>query len=411
MICPCCGNDNEKNVKNCIYCGYNLAAPFQTTEQSQTQYTAPVNPVNSGTSVQSPNKSFVTRPTPRTKNKKIRSATHGTGGNTSKSSTNVTLLVVIGILVIAIGSIWFIGTKKTKETVEDPVVSDNLESQTVGIESQNKIDNSIVTDVPEATTAVPVEEQNRLVSDLEESIGGKIISGVPKAAYYFGFDQTLSGAIPVKRTERFQDPFPDASLSPEYTTGIIGDSIYLNGTYGLALDSVQPLGDAYSVAFWLNADSFSDYSPIIQIGSDILDTNHRADWVVLEQKTLETGETMSPILWSHQETAGNGFDVNPTLTSVRHLDSNSWYYLTIVIDGYTIGVNSQSIIGRVYVNGIKVGEGDTAPMSFAISDSKAFIGINPWDVSFTGKYDEIKLWNTVLSDEQVQSLYAAYVNY
>ncbi|MGB4659170.1 MAG: LamG-like jellyroll fold domain-containing protein, partial [Mobilitalea sp.] len=55
----------------------------------------------------------------------------------------------------------------------------------------------------------------------------------------------------------------------------------------------------------------------------------------------------------------------------------------------------------LYVNGELIGEGPVASDTFV--DGKAYVGINCWDIKFKGLFDDIKVYDTALTAEEVKT--------
>lgn len=81
----------------------------------------------------------------------------------------------------------------------------------------------------------------------------------------------------------------------------------------------------------------------------------------------------------------------------RAIEDSTWYMLTI-------SVSYDSV--RHYINGVKYHHSPVSNFSSNIGNTTALLGISRiFDRGFIGKIDEVGIWNTVLSDNQIIKLY------
>lgn len=73
-----------------------------------------------------------------------------------------------------------------------------------------------------------------------------------------------------------------------------GQAVFLDGNYGLELDA-KAVGETYSISFWVNPARFSNFGPIVQIGSDLLSEKTAATWLNVT-KTDWDGDS-APTIW------------------------------------------------------------------------------------------------------------------
>ena len=79
------------------------------------------------------------------------------------------------------------------------------------------------------------------------------------------------------------------------------------------------------------------------------------------------------------------------------IEDSTWYMLTI-------SVSYDSV--RHYINGVKYHHSPVSNFSSNIGNTTALLGISRiFDRGFIGKIDEVGIWNTVLSDNQIIKLY------
>lgn len=234
--------------------------------------------------------------------------------------------------------------------------------------------------------------------------------------YQNGFDGDLGSAKVLTRSGD-ADTGSNAGTMPEVSTKVAaqfqdgknGKALYLDGSYGVTLDT-KAVGDTYSVSFWVNPARFSNFTPILQIGSDLLSAKKSATWLNITKADWD-GD-IAPVIWSRNEvtgafpwyckayfTAGGGFTI----------PKNEWSHIVVTVDGsskcvdpVTGDVIKDTVNSVLYVNGKKIGEGPVATGTFAGS-SKVYLGLNCWDIAFKGLYDDVKIYNTALTAAEVKT--------
>lgn len=273
-------------------------------------------------------------------------------------------------------------------------------------------------EVKEGKTAILLgeEEAQKSVESTMEIVNDTILSNVPIADYSYSFNGQLNGAKVVTR-EGDYGGFNDGTYPTEnmektalYTEGMEGDAVYLDGTYGLELCDMKPLSDSYTISFWMKAEELYDWSPFITIGSNLLDANVSQNYISFNQKTTEEGEAVVPIFNTINATWGNSCEVRPSLEDKKCIDLNQWNYITICVDGTKVSENDQTkVTACLYVNSEMVGCGEVSKMCFEETNMKAYIGINCFDQLFRSCYDELHIWNRLLDENQISTMYVAYL--
>ncbi len=252
--------------------------------------------------------------------------------------------------------------------------------------------------------------------------------------YEYNFDGSLGGAqtaVRVGDTDGlptggvFTVPTVDASVAAQYTEGVNGQAVFLDGSYGLILDAA-PVGDTYTIAFWLKPERFSNYSTFLQIGEDLLGTEGKTNWISLT-KTDWVGDA-TPIIWSRSQTASKELGLADDAvfpwyqkayfavdeTTPMMLEKQAWTHVAITVDPAKTGMDpvlgtevAGTIHSQLYINGKLAGEGPVAKYTFG-GDTKVYVGCNAWDYFAKAAYDDIKIYNTVLTaDEVVEAMDAA----
>lgn len=251
---------------------------------------------------------------------------------------------------------------------------------------------------------------------LTVSLSSTVTALAATPVYQNGFDGSLGAATALSRAGDNEDggnagtlPAVDSGIAAQFGEGKNGQALFLDGKYGVTLDTAA-VGDTYSIAFWVNPARFSNYGPIVQIGSDLLSANTSAKWLNVT-KTDWAGDA-TPVIWSRNEVNGAWpwyqtayFAVDSTNPML--LEKNAWNHVVITVDGSKVGMDPVenkevpgTVMSQLYINGKFIGEGPVASETFT-GDSKVYLGINCWDIIFKGYFDDVKLYNTVLSADEV----------
>lgn len=256
-----------------------------------------------------------------------------------------------------------------------------------------------------------------MVLTLLLSLAVATVANAATPKYEYNFDGSIGGAQAVRREGDNDEggnagtlPTVDASDSVAYTDGVNGQALELDGTYGLVLDA-EGVGETYTLAFWINPARFSNFGPIVQVGSDLLGANAAAKWLNIT-KTDWDGD-IAPTIWSRNEvteawpwyatayfTAGGGYMI----------ERNTWSHIVVTVDGskeaydpVTEELIPDTVLSKLYVNGELIGEGPVASDTF-VGDAKVYVGINPWDIILKGHIDDLKIYDVALSDSDVKDL-------
>lgn len=438
MYCTKCGKQISEGHKFCTGCGNPVVQPKQPkAEQPQMQppnrqpaeaRNIPVQTPNvqapnvQPSNVQAPNAQTSSVQTPQMKAPDVQppnmppvhyQETREPKKKDKSKNVIIILLVVLVILVlVAIGmaAYYFMvlrndsndGTVETEEFAEDIDMTGEQE-----IDAQTDLDTGDEQEEPIAEEPVEEpeeEEEAKVTSDTNEVIKDTIIYSIPKSVYSYDFDESLGNAQVVIRKEADTMPEIVNDAEPRYVSGMDGYAVYLDGTYGIRLSDVEKVGTSYTVAFWMNADTFYDWAPFIHIGYNLLHSDLRCRlW--LGQKT--DGVSVAPIISSEQARTNNSFEIRPS-GAVRSMDPGVWYHIAFVVDGTDRGSSVNSLHGTLYVDGQYAGEGNIALDVMNVDNFDVYLGINCWDELYPVAFDSVKIWDQVLDADQVEELFNAY---
>ena len=181
--------------------------------------------------------------------------------------------------------------------------------------------------------------------------------------------------------------------SPAYETGRNGQAIRLNDNYGLKLNQ-ENLGDNFTVSLWIKPDGILKENEVIAfLGCNDSDPNQEDDqeqWVAFSGGTLHGGSSELCKFWAN----GNGYGTHTTLGETNI--NTDWHKVTIT------GTDSTM---TAYVDGVQIGSGDTNH-PLAQENGDIYIGVNFWqDMIFRGLVDEVKVYDTTATAEEVQKDY------
>ncbi|WP_062299740.1 LamG-like jellyroll fold domain-containing protein [Demequina maris] len=163
--------------------------------------------------------------------------------------------------------------------------------------------------------------------------------------------------------------------------GVSGSALHLDGTAGVRLPDGLVQGDTYAVSMWLRPEALTSYT------SAFFAASASNQWLSVVPQGWN-GETM---LWSNDGAAW--YDgVTSQLIPV-----DEWTHLAFSVDAGQV---------TLYVNGTDVGA-NPAFTDVLTSPSAIFaLGVNYWDTPFQGDIDELAMWTSALTPEEVAALAA-----
>lgn len=420
MFCPKCGKQIKEGTKFCTGCGNPIAGAAGSSNKEMPKPAAPVTPT-----------APVTHTAPAAPAAQVTRTAPVAPAAPKKKSNNIGIIILIVVFVIFIlaaiggGAYYFLVLRTDSifqdiigETVdESEEYDDDDKFDEVSDEPQESGDDQQTEETveaePEAESAEaepeaePEPEEEGVVSDTNEVVNDVILENIPKALYSYNFNDSLGNAKAVKRDSGDTMPEIDPDIEPQYVPGMSGKAVYLDGSYGIWLEDVSKLGGSYTVAFWMKADELYDWVPYIHIGSRLLDGNNRCRlWI--GQKTAS--KTVAPIISSEKNISGAqySYELKPGSSSLNRLEPELWYHIAFTVDGNTRGSQKNAVHGTLYVAGQYINGGDIA--SDIMNDDELFVhlGINCWDKLYSVAFDEVKIWDQCLTEEQISELYNAY---
>lgn len=175
------------------------------------------------------------------------------------------------------------------------------------------------------------------------------------------------------------------SGDPAYEEGRNGKAIRLNDNYGLELNQ-ENLGDNFTVSLWVKPDGILKENEVIAF----LGYNNPEQWVAFSGGTLYGESSELCKFWAN----GNGYSTHTTLGTTNV--NTDWHKVTITGTETTM---------TAYLDGVQIGSGNTNH-PLAQENGDIYIGVNFWqDMIFRGLVDDVKVYNTTASAEEVQKDY------
>ena len=162
-----------------------------------------------------------------------------------------------------------------------------------------------------------------------------------------------------------------------YGEGRNGGKAVKLGDYGLKLNK-QNLGDNFTVSLWLKAEGrIANNQSVMFLGY-----HNPEKWYAIAGRDSNNGVKM----WANGGIYGwTEFGTLPL--------ANDWH--SVVITG-----DSENI--TTYFDGVAV-TSDETNHPLAGTNQDIYLGVTYWDPEFTGYVDDVKVYNTTLTEEQVQA--------
>ncbi|WP_088102162.1 LamG-like jellyroll fold domain-containing protein [Halalkalibacter urbisdiaboli] len=164
-----------------------------------------------------------------------------------------------------------------------------------------------------------------------------------------------------------------------YVDGKIGKAAVFNGESGIRLPNGLISSNTYSVSLWLNPE---ELTPFTTTFFGARDSNN---WVSLVPNGPVDGNTM---VWSN---GGRWYDAVTGMT----IPTSEWTHLAFTVDNGSIAV---------YVNGEEKFSGENFTNVFTTTDASFSLGVNWWDTPYKGLIDDVRIYEGVLSANQVAEL-------
>ena len=317
----------------------------------------------------------------------------GTGGMMRRLVPLAAVLLIAAVFVYA---------AMEGRSQQNSNIQDSVQTETGGYETT-------------VSVALPgLEPDEPEVDSSKEIVNDILLSNVPKADYSYSFNGKLTDAVVVTRAgdeDGFNaGTYPEAAeVLPLFTEGVEGDAIYLDGSYGVELLGIEALTASYTISFWFRAEELQDWSPFLVIGSHLMDVGGSQSFLSFNKKTTEEGEVIVPVFNTIDAVWNNACEVRPSMDPKQCIFLNEWNYITICVNADEVSEEGK-VTGYLYLNSEMIGSGEVSRLNLDPGNVKAYLGINCFDKLFRASYDEIHIWQYVLDESQISSMYTAYLD-
>ncbi|QKS43852.1 S-layer homology domain-containing protein [Paenibacillus cellulosilyticus] len=162
-----------------------------------------------------------------------------------------------------------------------------------------------------------------------------------------------------------------------YADGINGKAAVFNGESGVKLANGLIKTRIYSVSMWLNPEELTAYT------TTFFGAKNDTSWI-----------SLLPNNWDDKTMLWSGEAWYDGVTGMR-IAKNRWSNVTFTVNNGNV---------NVYVNGVLRFTGTDFPDVFTTSDGTFTLGVNWWDTPFKGMMDDVRVYETELSAEQVAQI-------
>ncbi len=181
---------------------------------------------------------------------------------------------------------------------------------------------------------------------------------------------------------------------PTWTTGIRGNAIQFDGSDDYVNTSQSSTFNltSYTISAWVNTTNTAGYQDIFENGGSAYNAGGYA--LTIDR---DIGGFAAVDCFTINATGGQYQQVQGTTNMSSH--KNEWHHLVCSFDGTTT---------RLYVDGVQEGSDTTPVITMVTPPFATHIGaIAENSQYFTGRIDEVALYNRSLADYEIARLYSA----
>jgi len=198
---------------------------------------------------------------------------------------------------------------------------------------------------------------------------------------YYPFDGDLRDANSLLGEGKVIGPKVDQTGGKvSFGDGVVGKALVLDGNSGVLLYEGSIETYEYSIALWIYPEELNYYTTAFFAAVNP-DT-----WISIVPGGHSLFEGRAGF-WSGSAWFDGWTDVK--------FEVGKWYHFVVTVDNGLV---------RVYINGEKRFEGKKVQDLFRGDKVVITLGVNWWDLPFKGKIDELRIYNKVLTDEEVREL-------
>ena len=232
-----------------------------------------------------------------------------------------------------------------------------------------------------AAVAEDYESATSVTLKVKKDYTGMKVDGL---AYAFGFENKTDGVT--ARTKASKPALKEDAVY-QYTDGVYGKAIVLDGTYGLKLCDANELGKSYTLSFWMKPDKVGGGVDPTMAGG-VFSPEY---WISL---------TFDAKIWSNQA-GGPAYVATGAANAYK---AGEWQHVAVVVDGTQAGATTGTVSGKLFLNGNLVSSGDVVDGIMTNTGAEIYFGVNAWDAYFTGALDDVMLFNQALTDDAVGAI-------
>jgi arabinan endo-1,5-alpha-L-arabinosidase len=166
-----------------------------------------------------------------------------------------------------------------------------------------------------------------------------------------------------------------------FAPGVHGRAAVFDGSSGIRLPEGLIAGNTYSVALWVKPTELTDLTTAFFGARD------RDHWVSLVPRGSGAANN-NTMVWSG---TAPWYDASTRM----NVQPNEWTHLAFTVQDGDI---------KVYVNGTQRFSGANFPNVFTTTTGTFGLGVNWWDVPYKGLMDELRVYESVLTAEEITAL-------
>ena len=174
----------------------------------------------------------------------------------------------------------------------------------------------------------------------------------------------------------------EAGGQVSYIDGVLGKALVLDGRSGVVLPDNLINDHSYSISVWLNLAAGTQYTPaFFGWATD-------SSWISVVPRG--PGDAQNTMLWSGTAWYDGTFNAK--------IPTAQWSHLVMTVDGGKL---------TTYLNGMQASSMAGFPDVFTpAGDTHFALGVNYWDSPYNGTIDELKIYDEVLSADDVMIIHA-----
>ena len=209
----------------------------------------------------------------------------------------------------------------------------------------------------------------------------------------FSFDENDENLTPVTNTEDALTDITDFN-GYTFTEGQKGNCLYMDGSFGLKLNTTQLNTKDYTISFWVKPSEINAHTPILSIvRGEFSETNYTT--VLVDENWLQPNITS--IYTDDNGSSSYSCGVSGALTP------DTWTHIAIVVDS---SASDEDYFDKMllYIDGEYVCDG-LVLKNLCDGLSDFLLGINSSAETFNGYIDELYIFDNALSAEEISAVY------